>query len=1033
MESLSPGPRDELVTRRLRRVLASMDADAVVESPLGESEAPERLAIHLKNELRRILIDLDEDPAAIATLVNELLDKVPELGPEDGVEVPPAKLVGIKRKSPLGDFEPLPALPATPFSQSDLLVNASGQPNFGSELKAELESAKDVDLICAFVIWSGVRHIRPALEELVSRGGRVRVITTTYMGATEKDAVDALVEVGAEVKVAMDARTTKLHAKSWLLHREGGLNTAFVGSSNLSHTALFDGLEWNVRLSETDAGHLLDRIQMTFESHWESEYFVDYDPEVNGEQFEKALDGNLRRASGEVIPISFAGLDVIPRDYQERMLEALTVERTRHDRHRNLVVSATGTGKTVVAALDYKQLCAQYGEDLSLLFVAHREQIIEQSLATFRAVLRDGSFGGIHGGGRRVSGRHVFGMINSLGKDRLASIDPTEFDVVIVDEFHHAKAPSYERLLNHLEPRELLGLTATPERMDGQDVTEWFDNRIAVELRLWEAIDEGFLVPFQYFGIADGTDLSSVTWRRGGYLAAELSDVYTGDKARVSKLLNSIQRIVYKPETMRALGFCVSVEHAAFMAREFTDAGLPSVSVDGNTPQEERAKVLAGLRAGSIRCVFSVDVLGEGVDVPDVDTIFLLRPTSSATVFTQQLGRGLRTADGKSHLTVIDMIGQQRREFRFDDRLRAIVDVRHGPMREQVESGFPFLPSGCTIDFDRQSTELVVENLKQAASRTKWAVLVAELKRSPEVELGDFLAQQAIEPEDLYRRGSWAKLRRDAGLAGSEALSAIQSKFDSTARSLLHIDDPERVAKYSKWLRSSAPPFLKRLDERDRRLFTMLAWGLGSGDSGFDSMQDFAGAFWSEQAIREELVSILELLDARSATLGQPSGLRADIPLTLHAQYTRNEIVAALAYGSEVSPPPTREGILWSKNSNADAFFIDLKKNEKDYSPTTLYRDFAINRSLFHWESQSSQHPGTPTVQRYINHAERDSSILLFVRERKKNAFRTLPYTFLGPATYVRHSGERPVQFTWRLPRPMPEELFEIARSVAVA
>lgn len=212
MEPLNPGPRDELITRRLRRLLESLDQSAVVESPLGNSEASERLSLYLKSEVRRIAIDQNDDSEAIARLVNALLDRVAGVGLDEHVELPPSKLLGIKRPTPLGDFEPLPSLPATPFSQSDLLVNAAGQPNFGSELKAELESAKDVDLICAFVIWSGVRHVRPALEALVARGGRVRVITTTYMGATEKEAVDALVEVGAQVKVAMDARTTKLHA-----------------------------------------------------------------------------------------------------------------------------------------------------------------------------------------------------------------------------------------------------------------------------------------------------------------------------------------------------------------------------------------------------------------------------------------------------------------------------------------------------------------------------------------------------------------------------------------------------------------------------------------------------------------------------------------------------------------------------------------------------------------------------------------------------------------------------------------------------
>jgi superfamily II DNA or RNA helicase len=256
-----------------------------------------------------------------------------------------------------------------------------------------------------------------------------------------------------------------------LLERASGLSTAFVGSSNLSHTALFDGLEWNVRLSEVDATHVVERVRMSFESHWASEHFEAYDPAVNGEALEDALREHNRRSLGETSTISFANLDVRPYPHQRRMLEALVVERERHDRHRNLMVAATGTGKTVVAALDYRRLLERSSGDLSLLFVAHREEILDQSLATYRAVLRDGAFGEKHGGGRSAGGRHVFAMIQSLSELQLERVAPDAFDVVVVDEFHHAAATTYDRLLKHLEPQELLGLTATPERMDGRDVT----------------------------------------------------------------------------------------------------------------------------------------------------------------------------------------------------------------------------------------------------------------------------------------------------------------------------------------------------------------------------------------------------------------------------------------------------------------------------------------------------------------------------------------------------------------------------------
>jgi superfamily II DNA or RNA helicase/HKD family nuclease len=1036
MASTDPGPRDHLITRSLERDLGELAPDLVDDAPLDAAEAPERLARHAMGELRRDLAASDRADVQ-AEQVNALLVGLgSEEAADAAVVIPPKVLQGIKERSPLGDVVPLPPLPATPYSQSDLLVNAEGQPNVGSELRAELATADSVDLICAFVIWSGVRHLRDALVAVKARGGRIRVITTTYMGATEKRAVDELVSLGAEVRVAFDARTTKLHAKAWLLERASGLSTAFVGSSNLSHTALFDGLEWNVRLSSMDAAHVIDRVRMTFESHWASEHFEAYDPAVNGDELVLALREHNRRSLGETSTISFAGLDVRPYPHQQRMLEALMVERDRHDRHRNLVVAATGTGKTVVAALDYKQLRAAAGEDLSLLFVAHREEILRQSLATYRAVLRDGAFGEIHGGGRIAIGRHVFAMVQSLREARLEQLDPTEFDVLVVDEFHHAAADTYDRLLNHLRPKELLGLTATPERLDGKDVTEWFDQRIAVELRLWEAIDQGFLVPFQYFGVADGTDLSDVAWQRGGYVTSALSKVLSNHDLRVAKLVEALQRIVHDPGRMRALGFCVSKEHAHYMARKFSEANLPSVALTGDDSPADRATHLRDLQAGRLRCLFSVEVLGEGVDVPDVDCVLLLRPTSSATVFTQQLGRGLRRAEGKSHLTVIDLVGQHRREFRFEDRLRAIVDPRRRSVLDQVEADFPFLPAGCTVDLDRQSREIVINNLKEAVRRSRWATLITDLRSAPaDIGLDEFLEKYDHRLPDVYRgRHSWTQLRRDAGRTTPPPEDAdLEERTLRALGRLTHIDDPERVSFYRNTLREKHPPRLSDFDIRGQRLLTMLAWGLESGQSGFDSVDAFFVRLWSEVAVREELDELLAAVDRRSTTRAVPSVLPAEIPLVLHARYSRQEVIAALGYGEGVKSKVTQGGILWAPQAQSDVFFVDLHKAERDYSPTTMYRDYAINRELFHWESQSRQTPQQPTVQRYIEHEQCRTRVLLFVRERKNFELGTAPFTFLGPSSYVDHRGERPVEFTWRLPAPMPEALFETARSVAAA
>jgi hypothetical protein len=479
------------------------------------------------------------------------------------------------------------------------------------------------------------------------------------------------------------------------------------------------------------------------------------------------------------------------------------------------------------------------------------------------------------------------------------------------------------------------------------------------------------------------------------------------------------------------------VEHAEFMARAFTSAGLPSRALSGRTPGRERDVALRALETGELRVVFSVDVLGEGVDVPSVDTVLLLRPTDSATVFTQQLGRGLRRAEGKPYLTVIDLIGQQHRQFRFDRRLSAIVDRRRGPLRQQLESGFPFLPSGCHVELDRQSHEIVLGNLRDAARLSQWTALVDDLRGLPGVTLARFLEQTDRELADVYRRQdqSWTRLRRDAGVDVPVARSESDERGLLRAlRRMLNIDDPERVRFYREILARSRPPRETRLDERERRLLLMLHYDLWGTRRTFNHLDASFESLWSHETIRAELSELLGVLDERSQTLARPSGLRPEIPLHLHARYTRDEILGAYGEGSPARPPVFREGVRHIESAATDVLLVTLKKSARHYSPTTMYRDYAISSSLFHWESQSTQRAGSPTVRRYERHAQLNHTIALFVRDRRtlENGVGS-PYVFLGPAQFVSSNGDRPVAFTWQLSTPMPEELFEVARSVAAA
>jgi superfamily II DNA or RNA helicase len=680
MGTVPAGIYENLLTSGMNHQLAATDAELVQLADLDPADAHEALARHIARLAHRALRVVGGDShTAVARqveLANNIIKAITALSPEsaapeEAVAEPGRNLLGIARRSATPGTVAFPERPEIPLTTSALLVNGRGQPRIGYEVTRELASADRVDLLCAFIKWQGLRVLENALAALRERGGRLRVITTTYLGATDQRAIDRLVELGAKVKVSYETRTTRLHAKAWLFHRETGMSTAYVGSSNLSRTALTDGLEWNVRLSNVEQAHLLETFAETFQSYWADPSFETYEPQRDGDRLRQAL--SAERGGPTDLPIEIATLDVRPWGYQREILDELDAERVIHNRWRNLVVMATGTGKTVVSALDYRRLRTAINAE-TLLFVAHREELLTQSRTTFRHVLRRGDFGELFVGGQRPQEwRHVFASVQSLSQLDLSELDPTHFDVVIVDEFHHAMAATYQRLLDHLRPTVLLGLTATPERTDGADVRTWFDGRTAVELRLWEALEQGLLAPFQYFGIHDDVALDQLKWRRGrGYDVAELTNVYTGDDHRVRLILQAIRDKIEDAGRMRALGFCVSIQHAEYMARRFNEAGIASRAVTAGTTREDRAAALNSLRDGSVNVLFTVDLFNEGIDLPTVDTVLFLRPTESATVFLQQLGRGLRLSEDKAALTVLDFIGAQHQEFSFDLRFRAL-------------------------------------------------------------------------------------------------------------------------------------------------------------------------------------------------------------------------------------------------------------------------------------------------------------------------------------------------------------------------
>ena len=554
---------------------------------------------------------------------------------------------------------------------------------------------------------------------------------------------------------------------------------------------------------------------------------------------------------------------------------------------------------------------------------------------------------------------------------------------------------------------------------------------------------QDLLAPFQYFGISDETDLTSIAWTRGRYDDRELERLYTADDARVRLILAEIRRKVGDVSQMRGLGFCVTVAHAEFMARRFTEAGIAAEAITGESNREVRDGALRRLQQRDVNIIFSVDVFNEGVDVPGIDTVLFLRPTESPTVFLQQLGRGLRKTRDKDCLTVLDFIGNAHRSFRFDLRYRAITGGSRKEIETQIENGFPFLPAGCSMQLDRVARDTVLRNLRESI-RSGIRPLVAELHAiGRSVTLAEFLEQASIEPDDIYRPrgGSWTRIQREAGIAaaveeriadGPSAMPEVASgagverepeeRILGRIGRLLHMDDVVRIRVLREALRARRVPDAANASVNERRMLEALAMTLFPREaSDFDSA---VRQLLKQDAVRAELVELLDVLDDRTRHLTTPvSELMpesererfAGVPLSVHATYTREEVLVALGHSSMSGRSSHREGPLWHEPTNTDWFFVTLEKSERYYSPSTRYRDYAVSPELFHWESQSRTREGSPTGQRYIHHAARGSHVMLFVRRTNKIAGDTVPFTFLGPITYVSHSGEQPMSIMWRL------------------
>ncbi|WP_084405881.1 DUF3427 domain-containing protein [Alteribacter aurantiacus] len=1040
---MKQGIYEEIISQKLQKELADTDGDLDIgRMPLDVEEARKVLSTYISSVTRKALQHVREqeqdDTHALLKQIktcNEVIDLLSERLDEQEFESlriaeegEVLTYVYIKLNTTRSIKKESVVRPVTPISESSLFTGSSFEPNMLGELKKEILSSDSIDMLVSFIKWSGLRIILDELKTFTEKGGRLRVITTSYMEATDYKAIQELSRLpNTSIRISYDVKRTRLHAKAYYFERETGFSTAYIGSSNLSNPALTSGLEWNVKVTEKDSFDVLKKCEATFESYWNDREFkaFHHDNKEDQETLKLALEKSTSVAEPSVQYL----FDIQPYYYQKEILEKLQVERDVHHRYKNLLVAATGVGKTVISAFDYKRYRKLTNGPAKLLFVAHREEILKQSLATFRTILREPNFGDMLVGAHHPNSfNHLFVSIHSFNSKELHQRITSDFyDMIIVDEFHHAAAKSYQTLLSHFNPNILLGLTATPERMDGKSILPYFDHHVAAEMRLTEAINQKLLSPFQYFCVTDTVDLSDLKWSRGGYDTKALENVYTSNHLRSTQIIKSLQKYVTDVRDVKGLGFCVSIAHAEYMADFFNKSGIPSMALHGGSNDHLRAEAKRQLVSGDIHFIFVVDLYNEGIDIPEVNTILFLRPTESLTVFLQQLGRGLRLHEDKECLTVLDFVGQAHLNYSYEEKLRSLIGKSKHSVQHYVENGFFNLPKGCFVQLEKQAKEYILRNI-HSSTNTRGNLLsklkTFEQDTGQSVTLKNVLTHYHLDLYDFYggnKDRSFHRMLVEAEL--TEDFHYEKEKWlTSRLPNLFHLNSQKLLAFLREYIVDRR--IGNKKEELMLHMFYYSFYQRHPEQEGFSSIQEGIECVLEHTVFVAEIQEILDVLYDRLETMELEPNFHFKCPLQVHSQYTTAQILAGFEFYNGEKSPAFREGVKHFKDKNLDIFFITLNKSEKDFSPSTLYEDYAINEKLFHWQTQSRVSEESPTAQRYIHHRKYGGKIALFVREYKKiKGSIASPFIFLGTANYIKHSGSKPMSIVWELDEEMPAYL----------
>ncbi len=928
--------------------------------------------------------------------------------------------------------------PITGLSESALFNGSKHTPSLESELKKEMLTSDEIWWLVSFLKFEGVRLFEQVFRKLAESGKKVKIISTVYMGATDLKAIDFLSGFSnVDVKISFNTNQERLHAKSYLFLRDSGFHTAYIGSSNLSRSALTSGLEWNLKVTQQEIPHIIAKCRHTFETYWNNPNFIMYNALSDRQKLQNALQSGRAPAFNDDISQFF---DLAPFPFQQQILDQLVQCREKGEM-KNLIVAATGTGKTIISAFDFKRFIRQNPHG-KFLFVAHREEILRQARYTYRQVLKNNDFGQFWFNGERPERyNQLFVSIQTLN-NRIEDLSWSSdfFDYIVIDEVHHSAAKSYRLLLSRFTPKILLGLTATPERHDGDDVTRYFGNTLSAELRLSDALNQGLLCPFQYFGITDQSDLSSVSWRKGRYEISALEKVYNEDYRRVTDIIRNCHKYLKDIKDVRALCFCVSMNHEEFMAKAFNEKGLRAAYLhSGNS--HCRIELIDQLRRKEINYLFVVDIFNEGVDIPEIDTLLFLRPTESLTIYLQQLGRGLRLHEDKTCLTVLDFVGQQHEEYSFEHKFRAMLGKTHTRVKDELNKGFPNLPLGCSITLEETARDIILRKIHNTYSGTESSLLRAinrfKNDYDKELTLRNFCELMGIDLFTVYK---------------NKKLLFFELKAKSEQEFFQRHEYSGHLAKAmgSTWLATESESYFEfitsfvlgkelnmahALTEQYLIMLYMDLFDRASGAESATELYQLLLKVFDHDELRKEVKDYMQIRLSQLESIEKPIDLKVPSVLRLQGRYTRSQILSGVSVNTLNHRTVSQSGVhrITSAGKEMELLFVTLNKDEDRFSSSTMYQDYFISSKLFHWQSQNTTTPESNAGKGYIHQEENGRDILLFVREATTDHNGvTMAYVFCGKLFYSTHEGRRPMSIIWRMENTPPALLFNEGHKLAV-